>query len=187
MVSPGSQARRCGPGAGCAHHRLAFTQYGGTVFWDQAGIHTSWPQEGEGLRASINGFTSSVAPMEHHCPTICRPFSARIPKNREGDLALLRDHLRYESSQSRFIFQALEKEKESLLSEKRAVEQSILPPMVSRERAEPRDTFMLHRVNMTSRAKKSLPMFLPCSHPWAHKLPATAWVWHSGWSMENTR
>ena len=24
MVSPGSQARRCGPGAGCAHHRLGF-------------------------------------------------------------------------------------------------------------------------------------------------------------------
>ena len=92
-----------------------------------------------------------------------------------------------QSSQSRFIFQALEKEKESLLSEKKAVEQSIPRSMVSRERAEPRDTFMLHRGEYDKPGEKVSADVPAMLHPWAHKLPATAWVWHSGWSMENTR
>ena len=65
---------------------------------------------------------------------------------------------------ARFIFQALEKEKESLLSEKKAVEQSIPRSMVSRERAEPRDTFMLHRGEYDKPGEKvsaDVPAMLP--------------------------
>ena len=125
----------------------AFTQYDGTVFWDQAGIHTSWPQEGEGFESFDQWFHFIRGTHGASLPDNLQAlFGKDTEKPGEGDLALLRDHfLRYESSQSRFIFQALEKEKESLLSEKRAVEQSIPRSMVSRERAEPRDTFMLHR------------------------------------------
>ena len=144
----------------------AFTQYGGTVFWDQAGIHTSWPQEGEGFESFDQWFHFIRGTHGASLPDNLQAlFGKDTEKPGEGDLALLRDHfLRYESSQSRFIFQALEKEKESLLSEKKAVEQSIPRSMVSRERAEPRDTFMLYRGEYDKPGEKvsaDVPAMLP--------------------------
>jgi hypothetical protein len=125
----------------------AFTQFGGTVAWDKAGITTKTPQ-------GVTDFTSLAAWLQYQQSlggaklpkTIQTNIKVASDKRNDDQRKQLRDYfLEYVNPRTRGKFAEEHRRLESLTKEKRQLDQQIPTTLVSKERKDQRPAYILKR------------------------------------------
>jgi Protein of unknown function (DUF1553)/Protein of unknown function (DUF1549)/Planctomycete cytochrome C len=145
----------------------AFTQYGGTIYWDKAGIETQTPQDGQ----VFDSLTAWVRAQR-------ASGSAGLPANLKAIVALDRskrteaqaDELRtyfigYAFAKTSGIFEPLRSKLEQAEQTRKQLDEQVPTTLVFREKAgEPKPAFLLKRGEYDQRGEKvgrAVPAFLP--------------------------
>jgi hypothetical protein len=145
----------------------AFTQYGGTIYWDKAGIETHTPQDGQ----VFDSLTAWVRAQR-------ASGSAGLPANLKAIVALDRskrteaqaDELRtyfigYAYAKTSGIFEPLRSKLEQAEQTRKQLDEQVPTTLVFREKAgEPKPAFLLKRGEYDQRGEKvgrAVPAFLP--------------------------
>ncbi|MEC9046723.1 MAG: PSD1 and planctomycete cytochrome C domain-containing protein [Planctomycetota bacterium] len=149
----------------------AFTQVGGTVYWDEAGVRSYGPPDDRPLY-SMSAW-EQVARGVGATPKAVRDALAVARAARtDAQLATIRDHyLRNVHAPSRRVFAPLEQERARLEQERKQVEASVPTTMVMKERSAEKDAFVLVRGLYDQKGEKvtrRTPAALP---PMAASLP----------------
>jgi mono/diheme cytochrome c family protein len=144
----------------------AFSQFGGTVFWDHAGIVTRTPQGKQTfdsfaiwlrLQESIAGATLPEPLREAFKQ---EPGKRRVEQNKQ-----LHDYfLEHVSSKTRPIFEPLHRQLAQAEKERRALDEQIPATLVSHELSQPRPAYILKRGEYNHRGERvgrDTPGFLP--------------------------
>jgi hypothetical protein len=155
----------------------AFTQFGGTVTWDRAGLVTRTPQ-------GVTEFHSLSAWLQYQQSI----GGTKLPKAQQTALKvsadkrnveqkkLLRDHfLEHVYPHTRKDFADDHRNLERLTKEREALDRAIPTTLVSKERKEPRPAFMLKRGEYDQRGDKvdrDTPHLFP---PFGKELPRNRW------------
>jgi len=141
------EASKVGLAVGALINGWAFTQHDGTCYWDQAGIVTRTPQDGQGFEslASWEAYEKSLAK-----PTVPEPVIAAIrleaDKRNDDQKKLIRQHF-FENiyPKTKATFAAMNQEI-ATLTKKRADREAAVPStMIMADMPKPRDTFVLVR------------------------------------------
>ncbi|MEQ8762805.1 MAG: DUF1553 domain-containing protein, partial [Planctomycetota bacterium] len=149
----------------------AFTQVGGTVIWDEAGVHT-WGPPDERFRES-QLLWEHIAIADDGLPAPVRE-AAQVPADaRTADQAraLRRYYLRYVHEGSRPAFAELEAEVQETRGELEGLENQIPTTLIMKELKEPREAFVLRRGQYDDRGtevSRGTPRVLP---PFPDDLP----------------
>ncbi len=123
----------------------AFTQVGGTVYWDLAGVRTFGPPDDRHLY-SLDVW-EGIGRGARTTPKPVRDALA-VPraKRSAAQLALVRDHyVKNVHAPSRALFAPLEQERQRLVQQQKTVQGQVPTTMVMKERATPKDAFVLVR------------------------------------------
>jgi hypothetical protein len=144
----------------------AFTQYGGTVYWDKAGIVGRTPQGG--------GAFQSLAAWEafertRKSKTLPKPvqdaLKADSAKRNAQQQKVLRDYfLENVYTKTRPLFEPLHRQKDALDKERAQLDAAIPVTMVMADLPQPRDTFVLVRGAYDKKGEKvtaGTPAILP--------------------------
>jgi len=149
----------------------AFTQVGGTVYWDHAGVRTFGPPDDRHLYSlqawEAIGEGASTTPAPVRAALAVEP-AERSAEQREQIRA---HYLRYVHAPTRQLFAPLEKERAALERERKQLDGSVPTTMVMKERATPKDAFVLVRGLYDQKGEKvarGTPAALP---PMADDLP----------------
>ncbi len=142
----------------------AFTQFGGTVFWDTAGIRTRTPQAGQGYE-SQRAWELAVGKGE----SLPKPLQAILKKKseerNEGEQKQLHQYfLENVYNAAREVLKPLQARREDLKKKADALEKEIPATLVSEELAEPREAFVMKRGLYDQPGEKvgrSVPAILP--------------------------
>jgi hypothetical protein len=160
------EAARVGLKPGQVIDGWAFTQFGGTVYWDHAGIVTRTPQGKQAFDsfASWLQFEKTIAGAG--LPKPLRKALHQEPGKRSPEQAKeLHDYfLEYACARTRPIFEPLRRQLDDADKERGRVEQQIPATLVSRELAETRPAYILKRGEYTQRGLRvgrDTPAFLP--------------------------
>ena len=162
----------------------AFTQHGGTIYWDKAGIETETPQDGqvfESLTAWVRAQRASA--------------SAGLPENLKSIVALERskrteaqtDELRayfigFAYAKTSGIFEPLRSKLEQAEQKRKQLDEQVPTTLVFREKSgEPKPAFLLKRGEYDQRGDKvgrAVPAFLPPLPPDApvNRLGLAQWL-----------
>jgi hypothetical protein len=123
----------------------AFTQFGGTVFWDTAGIRTRTHQAGQGYESqrawelAVGQDASLSKPLQEILKK--KPEERTVDERRQ-----LREHfLESVFDGAREIFQPLHARRDDLTKRAEALDKEISATLVSEELAEPRPAFVMKR------------------------------------------
>jgi len=147
----------------------AFTQVGGTVYWDDAGVRT-WSQHDDMHLHSLAVWTRRAA-QDQSLPAPVREAAAMAAPTAEQQ-KLVRDHfIRDVYAGSRDAIGALTQVKADLQKKRGELEGQVPTTLVMRERSEPKDAYMLRRGEYDQKGDKVerlTPSFLP---PMAADLP----------------
>lgn len=145
---------------------MAFSQFDGRVYWDASGIRSRWPQGEEGF-ASVRAWFHYMHEQEnpslpgHLKDLLKNPFASLNGAQQQ----LFRDHfIEFEWNEMRDVFDPLHARLDAIRKEKSAYENSIPKTLVTRELAEPRETFVLVRGEYDNKGepvKAGVPAFLP--------------------------
>jgi hypothetical protein len=143
----------------------AFTQFGGTVHWDRAGIATRDP-----ARLAFDSYLAWQDALRAAQATSLPPELEAVLKKDAGARSAeeerrLRDRfLEHAWSGSRAVFAPLHAQLADLRRRIEDVEKEFPTTLVSKERAEPRESFILKRGEYDKRGEKvgrGTPAFLP--------------------------
>jgi hypothetical protein len=152
------EARLVGLKPGARLGGMAFTQFGGTLYWDKAGIVTR--QGGPRTFDSLAAWEQweKVSPS----PAVPRPVRAALnvppAKRTPVQKALLREHfIRHAYTKTRTVFAAIGRQEERLKKAEAALSKDLPEVMVMEEMPRPRDTFVLVRGNFQHKGAKVLP------------------------------
>ena len=162
----------------------AFTQFGGTIYWDKAGIETQTPQDGQ----TYDSLTAWVRDQRASA-------SAGLPANLKAIVALERskrteaqtDELRtyfigYAYAKTSGTFEPLRSKLEQAEQTRKQLDEQIPTTLVFREKAgEPKPAFLLKRGEYDQRGEKvgrAVPAFLPPLPPGApvNRLGLAQWL-----------
>lgn len=160
------EAAKVGLNAGAVLNGWAFTQFGGTAYWDKAGIVTRTPQAGASFE-SIAVWEAFVKTQEK--PNLPQPVDAALKvaaaeRNDEQKHTLRAYFLEHVYTKSQAEIVPLRKALEDLRTERNNFEQSVPASMVAAEMAKPRDTFLLIRGAYDKKGEKveaAVPAVLP--------------------------
>ncbi|RZO74208.1 MAG: DUF1553 domain-containing protein [Limisphaerales bacterium] len=144
----------------------AFSQFDGTVYWDHSGIHTQIPQGNEGFQSMSVWMHFIEQAKDARLPKDLKTIAKKgSDKRSNAENQILRDYfLEHVCSETRFLFSALHDQKKKLSDDKSKYEQAIPVSLVSKERKEPRETFVLVRGEYDKRADQvqpAVPEILP--------------------------
>jgi mono/diheme cytochrome c family protein len=145
---------------------LAFTQFGGTVYWDQAGLHTATPQE-DRSRESLLFWEQEEAKLEKSSAPqkVREAVKTKTDDRKPEQLKLIREYyLANVYAPTRDIFDPLNKDLAGLRKERRQVDESIVATMVSQEKEKTREAFLLKRGQYDQRGdqvSRGVPAVLP--------------------------
>ena len=139
------EAKSVGLAAGAEVHGWAFTQSGGTCFWDRAGIVTRTPQAGQGF-ASL-AVWESLAPTLPGLPQPVKDAATKPTAERsEADRKQLRDYfIEHVCTLTAPKFEDLHQARKDLAKRKEETEKAIPVTMVMAELPQKRDAFVLVR------------------------------------------
>jgi hypothetical protein len=163
-------AGHVGLAAGSAINGWAFTQHGGTVYWDKAGIVTRTPQTGptpprrfESL-AEWEGFESKQAKSK--APQNVRDaLKVKVEKRNDQQKKVIRDYfLQAVYPGTRAVFDPLTKEVDSLEKQRKDVDLAVPVSMVMADLPAPRPTHVLIRGQYNKKGEKvtyGTPAVLP--------------------------
>ncbi len=147
----------------------AFTQVGGTVHWDDAGVRT-WSQHDDRHLQSLAVWTRRAADD----PSLPAPVreAASLAEPTPAQQKLVRDHfIRHVFAGSRDVIAPLEQAVADVEKQQRDLDGQIPTTLVMRERMEPKEAFLLRRGEYDQKGDKverATPVFLP---PMANDLP----------------
>ena len=149
----------------------AFTQVGGTVYWDHAGVRTFGPPD-DRHRYSLEAW-EAIGQGASTTPAPVRAALAVAPAERSpAQLEQIRAHyLRYVHAPSRARFAPLEQERAAIEQEQKQLDGSVPTTMVMKERAAPKEAYVLVRGLYDQKGEKvarRTPAALP---PMAEDLP----------------
>ena len=140
----------------------AFTQVGGTVHWDDAGVRT-WSQHDDRHLHSLAVWTRRAADDQSLPAPVREAASASAPT--PAQQKLVRDHfIRHVHDGSRGVIAPLEQAVTDVEKQQRDLDGQIPTTLVMRERMEPKEAFILRRGEYDQKGDKverATPAFLP--------------------------
>ncbi|HEX5219397.1 MAG TPA: PSD1 and planctomycete cytochrome C domain-containing protein [Verrucomicrobiae bacterium] len=145
---------------------LAFTQFGGTVYWDKAGLRTATSQIDQALESLAlweeqeKGLEKSDVPQK-----VRDAIKVNVTERKPKQAKLIRDYyLENIYAPARIIFDPLHKELANLRKEREEFDKKIPATMISQEKAEPRAAYLLKRGQYDQRGEpvaRAVPAVLP--------------------------
>ncbi len=145
---------------------LAFTQYGGTVYWDKAGIVTKTEQEDFSGVSQIAWEQQQKARERRDLPkNVEDALKAAADKRTDEQKRVLREHyLAHVYAPARATFEPLIKQINTAKKERDDLDKSIPATMISEEMEKPRGSFVLKRGEYDKRdepVQPGVPAVLP--------------------------
>jgi hypothetical protein len=136
---------------------MAFTQFGGTVYWDRAGVVTR-----QGGRRTFDSLAAWEQWQKVSPSALPRPVRAALnvpaAKRTDEQKAVVRAHfIRHVYSKTRKLFAELERQEERLKKAEADLASAMPEVMVMEEMLLPRDTFVLVRGDFRHKGAKVLP------------------------------
>ncbi len=165
-------AEKVGLTPGTQVNGLAFTQYGGTVYWDEAGIVTRTPQRG-GSFATLAAWERATAASP--LPRPLRKIIQKEPSERsEAEWDRLRDHfVEHTYAKTRDVFRPLHQKLKRLKQKKKGLKKSIPGTMVARTlpEGEKRQAHVLKRGMYDRKGEPVAPGVPEVLHDWPEGAP----------------
>lgn len=137
----------------------AFTQFGGTVYWDTAGIVTRTPQDGQGFESlavwEAYERTQKKSSLPKEVQDVLKVAGDRRNDNQKR---ILRNYfLKNVYSKTKEILAPLQKEVDAVEAERKAVDAAIPASMIFGDLQKPRETFILIRGAYDKKGEKVAP------------------------------
>jgi mono/diheme cytochrome c family protein len=157
-------AEKVGVAPGMAVNGWAFTQFGGTVHWDKAGLETFTPQEGQTF-GTLAAFVRSVRagrPASKELQEIAK--LERSKRSEEQYRQLLAHFVETAYDGAGTAMKPLREELAGVEKRRADLDAQIPTTLVYRERKEPRPAYILDRGEYDRRkdeVKRAVPGFLP--------------------------
>lgn len=141
------EAKHVGLNAGAMLNGWAFTQYGGQVYWDHAGIVTQTPQDGRGFESQIAWEIYDKAQSTSTVPQPVRDaIKTEADKRNDDQKKLIREYfLTQIYPKTREQLSPLKKETDDLTAQRKAVDDAIPVSLVMADEPTVRETFVLIR------------------------------------------
>src|SRR5262249_47386788 len=135
---------------------LAFSQTGGRVYWDRAGVINRSPAAARSFD-SLEGWETAekTKPKSKLPQAIQEIFKVAADKRDDTQRAALRNHfVRYVYKKTREHFEPLDARLEGLRKSRTDLDRAVPVTMVMRESEKPRETFVLMRGDFRSKGDK---------------------------------
>jgi mono/diheme cytochrome c family protein len=160
------EAAQVGLTPGMVINGWAFTQHGGTVYWDRAGIVTQTPQGGQSSASLSNWLKTQRASGGAGLPRELQAIVKMAPaKHNAAQKKQLRDYfVENVWTKSRPTFAPLHRQLKEAEKEKEALDKQLPATLVSKERPQPRPAYILKRGEYDQRGLlvgRDTPGFLP--------------------------
>jgi len=138
---------------------LAFTQFGGTVYWDKAGIVTKTPPEDFSGVSQLAWESQEKAKEKRDLPKkVEDALKASADKRTDEQTKALREHyLANVYAPVRATFDPLLKELSATRKERDELDKSLVATMISEEMEKPRGSFILKRGEYDKRGEEVQP------------------------------
>ncbi|HTN75767.1 MAG TPA: DUF1553 domain-containing protein, partial [Pirellulaceae bacterium] len=159
-------AAKVGLNPGAIVNGWAFTQFGGTAYWDKAGIVTKTPQAGQSFKslavweAHERGLTKSTAPQ----PVVDAIKVAADKRTPEQQQTIRQHFLEHVYQPAREVLAPLRKQLDDITKQKTDLDNSVPTTMVAADMPQARETFLLIRGQYDKRDAKvepGVPAVLP--------------------------
>ncbi len=147
----------------------AFTQVGGTVYWDAAGVRTFGPPDAR-ARTSLRAWTE-VAAADASLPQPLREAAAAAAPSVDQRQLLRRHYLRHEYVPLRAEVEPLQRAVDAVLKQLDALEAEVPTTLVMAERDEPRPAYVLVRGEYDARGEQVEPAIPAALPPMGSDLP----------------
>ncbi|HEY8506099.1 MAG TPA: DUF1549 and DUF1553 domain-containing protein, partial [Gemmataceae bacterium] len=159
-------ARKVGLKPGTQVNGWAFTQFGGTVYWDKAGLVTQTPQGGAAFDTLTAWLSAQRAAPDPDLPAHIRDAVKLDPAKRsEAQKRELKEYfIENAYAKARPVLAPLRKELDELEKRRKALDDSIPTTLVFKERAEPKPAHLLNRGEYDQKREevgRAVPAFLP--------------------------
>jgi hypothetical protein len=167
-------AAHVGLNSGAVLNGWAFTQFGGTVHWDTAGIVTRTPQSGQGFESLAVWQAYQKAQKKSTLPKEIQDALKPAPdKRNDAQKKTVRDYfLKNVYSKTKEILAPLQTEVDKAEAERKALDNAIPASLVMADMAKPRDTFILIRGAYDKKGEKVTPGTPAILPPLAKDAPA---------------
>ncbi|HJT77665.1 MAG TPA: PSD1 and planctomycete cytochrome C domain-containing protein, partial [Gemmataceae bacterium] len=177
------EAAKVGLTPGAVIDGWAFTQHGGTVYWDRAGLETWTPQDGQ----PVDSLTAWVRRAKAlRLAGLPKPVQDIIKVGRSkrtaGQKQQLRDYfLEYVYAPARPVFEPLHRQLAAAERERQQLDKQIPTTLVFKERPQPRPAYILKRGEYDQKGEqvgRDTPAFLPPLPPGAphNRLGFARWL-----------
>ncbi len=157
-------AQHVGLAAGANVNGWAFTQHGGTVYWDTAGIITRTPQNGQSF-TSQRAWELAVGEGKDLPKPVQDALKVKVEERTEAQKSELRNYfLEQIYAATREQFQPLHARRQQLDDELKALNEAIPKSMVTKELGAPKEAFVLIRGEYDKKGdpvERHLPASLP--------------------------
>lgn len=140
-------AAHVGLKAGAELNGWAFTQFGGLVYWDTAGIVTRTPQNGQSFESLLAWEAHDRSLEKSDVPQPVRDaIKVEADKRTPEQSKLIRDHfVQFVHPKTRVAFEPLQKQLDDLTKQRAEIDGAIAVTMIMEDLPQPRDTFVLKR------------------------------------------
>lgn len=141
------EAAKVGLNPGAVIQGWAFTQHGGTVYWDHAGIVTRTPQAGEGFKSLVAWEAFEKSQAKSAVPgNVKETLKVELEKRNDDQKKVVRDYfLQYVYPETQAAFADLRKQVEEVNKQKAGYEAAIPVSLVMADMPSARETFVLIR------------------------------------------
>ena len=140
-------AAHVGLAAGAELNGWAFTQFGGTVYWDHAGSVTRTPQGTQAFESQLAWETFDRALEKSAVPQPVRDaIKVEVTQRSPEQTKLIRDHfVQYVHPKTRTTFEPLQKQADDMTKQRSETDAAIAITMIMEDLPQPRPTFVLKR------------------------------------------
>ncbi len=140
-------AAHVGLAAGAELNGWAFTQFGGTIYWDHAGSFTKTPQGSQAFESQLAWEAADRALEKSTAPQPVRDAIKLDADKRTPDQAkLIRDHfVQFVHPKTRTVFEPFQQQVDGMTKQRNETDAAIAITMIMEDLAQPRDTFVLKR------------------------------------------
>jgi hypothetical protein len=160
------EAKKVGLKPGRVVNGWAFTQHGGTVYWDKAGIETWTPQGGQRYQTLSAWVRAQKAKKLNGLPANIQDIIKidRVGRSNAQKKALREYFIETEYARQHPAVRALYEQLAAADKEREDFEQTLPTTLVSHEQSQPRPAFILKRgeyEQKTEKVDRATPAFLP--------------------------
>ncbi|MDX1944411.1 MAG: PSD1 and planctomycete cytochrome C domain-containing protein [Pirellulaceae bacterium] len=168
------EASKVGLNSGAVVNGWAFTQFGGTVYWDKAGLVTRTPQSEDRGFESLAAWITHIEKQKKDLPKeILDIVKVAADKRKDEQKAKLREHfLQRVYPATKPQFDALSKQLDDLTKKKTDLDAAIPTSLVMADEANKRETFVLIRGAYDKPGDKVTPNVPACLPPLPEGAPA---------------